>query len=340
MTDKQKQDIKPYVNNIDREEAIILIDSYSRHIVKLMKIKKIKNPNTKITKIWNEEMTNWKNLIGVINLLKKSPIKKSDGKIISVDIMLIIREYSNKIIETFSNSSSELSIAEEELEQIWGRVNTITNDPIYNQIITEHISLEDSAAFAAVVIREFIACSPNGLYISDEPNKVKFLSKIRDPKYLEDLLLEAKTKSFSGKKESPKKTNSPINIDHLPEPCPYKFIKGKNAGTTCSGTPQKSCVYCSKHKKYEGVGQVTKKNLPKPKKVSPKKPVSPNKILVRNKEIDKFWHPESRMVFESAINRVVIGSHIPTIHPVNMILLRVSRNTQSYLQTVKNGLLF
>ena len=41
--------------------------------------------------------------------------------------------------------------------------------------------------------------------------------------------------------------------------CPYVFSKGDKEGTNCGIKPKNGCEYCSKHQKFEGVGQDTKK---------------------------------------------------------------------------------
>ena len=62
----------------------------------------------------------------------------------------------------------------------------------------------------------------------------------------------------------------------------------------------KGSRYCSKHKKYEYKEQKIKKEIVP-------KPVKKQTIIRMNKKINKFWHPETRLVFKSKTNRVVIG---------------------------------
>ena len=99
--------------------------------------------------------------------------------------------------------------------------------------------------------------------------------------------------------------------------CPYLFTKGKNEGSTCGSKPKDGGEYCSRHQKFEGVGQTEKKKIPEAKKsiVSQEKkkesPVSKTKpqIVIRlNKEIGKYWNPETTLVFKSKDERIVIGS--------------------------------
>ena len=101
--------------------------------------------------------------------------------------------------------------------------------------------------------------------------------------------------------------------------CPYLFTKGNREGECCGSKPKNGAVYCSRHKKYEGVPPKEKKVLPVSKKSiassvkTKKSPVTKqnsDKILRKNTKIDKLWHQESGMVFKSKTERVVIGKCI------------------------------
>jgi hypothetical protein len=96
--------------------------------------------------------------------------------------------------------------------------------------------------------------------------------------------------------------------------CPYVFARGENKGEVCGCKPKNGNKYCSKHKKYEGETPKEKKVLPSGKKsiVSPSKKPSPKEkspetILRKHKELDKYWHRETCMVFKSGTERIVIG---------------------------------
>ena len=99
--------------------------------------------------------------------------------------------------------------------------------------------------------------------------------------------------------------------------CPYIYTRGENKGEQCCGKTKEGVVYCSRHKKFEEVGQMEKKKMPQAKTISakagPKKTSPPkkqiDKTLRMNKEINKFWHPESELIFKSKDERVVIGSY-------------------------------
>ena len=101
--------------------------------------------------------------------------------------------------------------------------------------------------------------------------------------------------------------------------CPYVFIKGKDEGNSCGSKPKDGLTYCGKHQKCEGVGQAEKKKSPVGKKSianSPdnkdKKPKEEKKvqIVIRlNKKLDKYWNPETFLVFKSKEDRVVVGSY-------------------------------
>ena len=99
--------------------------------------------------------------------------------------------------------------------------------------------------------------------------------------------------------------------------CPYVFSKGKNSGEVCNGKPKNGCQYCSKHSKFEGVGQSEKKVTPSKKSISKTsntkkkspEPKSTDIIIRKNPEINKFWDPKTELVFRSQDDRVVIGSY-------------------------------
>ena len=104
--------------------------------------------------------------------------------------------------------------------------------------------------------------------------------------------------------------------------CKYKFTKGASSGQICGCKLQNGNAFCSKHKKFEGVEPKEKACLPKPKKsiVEPVVKTSPKKqpievILRKNKAIDKLWHIETGMVFQSAIDRLVIGKCVDDTIP-------------------------
>lgn len=109
------------------------------------------------------------------------------------------------------------------------------------------------------------------------------------------------------------KTKSVDSAD--PNGCPYKFIKGAKQDTTCGAKAKEGNVYCSRHKKYEGTEPKERKSSPDPKRSTVKsnksKSRSPAKstqrVLRKNKKLDKLWHPETGLVFKSAKERTVVG---------------------------------
>ena len=101
----------------------------------------------------------------------------------------------------------------------------------------------------------------------------------------------------SSRASTPKSTTSGYT-----NKCIYKFIKGKQQGEICNKSTKNS--YCAKHAKFEESGQVEKKNsLPKIEKKST------DRIIRLNKEINKWWHMESKLVFKSSKEKVVIGKY-------------------------------
>ena len=100
------------------------------------------------------------------------------------------------------------------------------------------------------------------------------------------------------------------------EGCPYVYSKGEKEGQTCNTKPKGGVVFCTRHKKYEGLEPKQKKILPAAKKsiagntsTSKKSPVTKeiNTVLRKNKAIDRLWHSSTGMVFKSAKERIVIG---------------------------------
>ena len=99
--------------------------------------------------------------------------------------------------------------------------------------------------------------------------------------------------------------------------CPYVYSKGQNAGEVCGSKPKSACEYCSKHSKFEGLGQQEKKKMPKAKSISSetvKKSKSPSKkplekVIRLNKDIDRWWNTETQFVFKSRDERIVVASY-------------------------------
>ena len=138
-------------------------------------------------------------------------------------------------------------------------------------------------------------------------------------KELENILNDVSPKKIEiskGKKTDEKSVSSKSDIGV----CPYIYTKGENKGNTCGSKPKNNCEYCSKHQKFEGIGQSEKKNLSVAKSmssassVSSKKGKTPEKkqlekIIRLNSDIDKWWNVETELVFKSRDERYVIGSY-------------------------------
>ena len=99
--------------------------------------------------------------------------------------------------------------------------------------------------------------------------------------------------------------------------CPYVYSKGQNTGEVCGSKPKSGCEYCSKHSKFEGLGQQEKKKMPKAKSISSetvKKSKSPSKkplekVIRLNKDIDRWWNTETQLVFKTRDERIVVASY-------------------------------
>jgi hypothetical protein len=123
-------------------------------------------------------------------------------------------------------------------------------------------------------------------------------------------------------KEDSKEDNKEDNT------CPYVFErKGKNnkKGEVCDARLKAGNKYCPKHKNKKVTNEdddVIKKKLPKPRIPSKKKKetgveevikeniekeTKPKIILKKHKNLGIFYHAETRFVFQSPIERTIIG---------------------------------
>jgi len=117
----------------------------------------------------------------------------------------------------------------------------------------------------------------------------------------------------------PKSIDVDYYDDETKKTCSYKYQKGKNKGTFCGSKPKNSdSNFCSRHQSQSVTSTSTsfqpniKKSLStiKPTKKSPVKSPRLKIHIHQNKDIDKFWHKESKLVFKNKEDRIVIGKCI------------------------------
>ena len=108
-----------------------------------------------------------------------------------------------------------------------------------------------------------------------------------------------KPRAKKAKNESGDETG---NSDSEKTCCKYVFSKGANAGQSCSVVPKGGAEYCSKHKAQSDKPAKDKKD--KKEKTEKKKTF----VIRKNKDLDMFWNPETKLVFKSKEEKVVIGS--------------------------------
>lgn len=100
------------------------------------------------------------------------------------------------------------------------------------------------------------------------------------------------------------------------EGCPYKITKGAREGEICGAKPKNGGTYCSRHVKYEGIGQKPKKTtttvgtkvIAGRKIVSPKK-TQPKSLPFSKTKIDgqeRFWNKDTGFVLKSKTEQVVV----------------------------------
>jgi hypothetical protein len=88
--------------------------------------------------------------------------------------------------------------------------------------------------------------------------------------------------------------------------CSYVYVKGQKSGTSCSNKRKKDSEFCSQHSKKKETAPVEAPQIVvvETAKEAPKKP---NPVLRMNKIINKWWHPETGLVFKSSEEKIVIG---------------------------------
>ena len=106
-----------------------------------------------------------------------------------------------------------------------------------------------------------------------------------------------------------KPTVTKPNKNSVKHSCPYVFSRGVKAGQECNEKVTKG-IYCSKHKVHEGKEPKIKKIIPRVSTNKPKKDTTGSVVLRKNHDINRLWEPGTKMVFESATSREVIGKCI------------------------------
>ena len=118
-------------------------------------------------------------------------------------------------------------------------------------------------------------------------------------------------------KSSPSRIRTPAPSpadDENDTKCIMILKSGKSKGNRCSKNKTSGCDYCGIHKKSvtNDSASVTSHDT---ESTAVKKSV--DKVLRKHKVLDKFWHPESKMVFKSKNERVVIGRESnDVVHPL------------------------
>ena len=86
--------------------------------------------------------------------------------------------------------------------------------------------------------------------------------------------------------------------------CKHIYLRGVKAGSICTNKKKKDGEFCSQHsvKKKAETTIVLNNN-----DVATEAPKKPNPILRMNKIINKWWHPDTCLVFKSSEEKIVIG---------------------------------
>jgi hypothetical protein len=98
------------------------------------------------------------------------------------------------------------------------------------------------------------------------------------------------------------KSKSPSGPVHQ---CPYLFTRGPNKGTKCKcDIKQLDKEYCTKHTQKDKIVTKQRKTQLIPETTDNK---AITKVLRKNKTIDRLWHEETGMVFNSNTDRTVVS---------------------------------
>jgi len=118
-------------------------------------------------------------------------------------------------------------------------------------------------------------------------------------------------------KEKPKeKSKEPIKKEtkeKTTNSCEYMYLRGTKMGTTCT-SKKKNDQFCAKHipkdkekkeKEPEKEKEYRMKSVPQVKEDVEVN----NKILKKNKIIDKWWHEKTKLVFKSDVDKIVFATY-------------------------------
>ena len=136
------------------------------------------------------------------------------------------------------------------------------------------------------------------------PNQISLTSSMTSPKPSPKPSPMTSPKPSPMTSPKPSSPSSPKNKDRCVNKCVYKFTKGKQIGEICNGGIKGDSQYCSKHIKFEETGQKDKKQ---PLPVSSNEKKSVDRLVRLNKDINKWWHVESKLVFKSDKEKIVVG---------------------------------
>jgi hypothetical protein len=100
------------------------------------------------------------------------------------------------------------------------------------------------------------------------------------------------------------------------EICSYVYLRGQKAGQGCPLKKKVGSSFCSQHTKKPKEAKAAEE--PTIEVTANEPPKKPNPILRMNKVINKWWHPESGLVFKSSEEKIVIGIYKDdTIHDLS-----------------------
>jgi len=99
-------------------------------------------------------------------------------------------------------------------------------------------------------------------------------------------------------------TDEPSISSEDEQKCPKIMKKGKNKGKKCGNKPRKNCIYCSKHKNFEGTleEEPIRQNVPD----IPSNTVNRMKWVI-HPVLNLWWDPNTSFIKKSENDDIIIG---------------------------------
>ena len=224
----------------------------------------------------------------------------------------VIDETINGFIDTVS---SNYNISKEELQRIWTngyqQSKSAAREEVREQpkpVVREEVREQQSKSAAREEVRQSKSAAREEVREVPKPVVREEVREVPKPVVREEVrevpkpvVREEVREQAESSENANKKKRKVVSLDNAE--CKYILLRGSKKGQACGcAIRKKGNDFCSKHNSEDGDEKKVKQT-----KLSAPLDLSNKIVLRRNKTIDKLWHEDSGMVFESVSNRVVIG---------------------------------